>query len=244
MNELKDQVVVFGGGTGSVSEGMVRTLLEEGARVVVPCRSAEKRQRLEKYVADLQGAELLCLDANVGDEASVQAFRNDLRSRVDRIDLGIACLGGWYYGYSLHRMPFADWQRVLLNNLTTHFLFMRAILSLMHDQNHGTYVMINGGASEVIAPESGMISIVAAAQRMMTRVLAEEARGKDVRVYSVVAFDAVKTRDRRGEVLDEWLSPEDVAHYVTDLHTGRASHLEQPIHTLHTRDDVHWAPAS
>ena len=124
---------------------------------------------------------------SVGDEASVQRFRNELLERVGRVDLAIACLGGWYYGYSLHRMPFSDWERVLLNNLTTHFLFMRAVLSFLHDQNHGTYVMINGGAADVIAPESGMISIVAAAQRMMARVLAEEARAENVRVYSVTA---------------------------------------------------------
>ena len=93
------------------------------------------------------------MKGNVGDEASVQSFRNQLLERFGRIDLAIACLGGWYYGYSLHRMPFADWERVLQNNLTTHFLFMRAVLSLLHDQNHGTYVMINGGAAEVIAPD-------------------------------------------------------------------------------------------
>ncbi len=238
MNELQDQVVVVGGGTGSVGEGLVRTFLEEGATVIVPYRSEEKRRSLEQYVGGIAQGELVCLEGNIGDEESIQVFRNELHRHTDHVDLAVACIGGWYYGYSLHRMPFADWQRVLHNNLTTHFLFMRAILSLMHDRNHGTYVMINGGASEVIAPESGMISIVAAAQKMMTKVLVQEAHGTDIRVYAVVVHDPVKTRDRKREVVDDWLAPDDIAHYVAALHLVRAPSANQPIHTLYTRDDI------
>lgn len=240
MAKLEGQTVVVGGGTGSVGEGLVRTFLAQGARVVVPYRNEEKRDRLVDYVSDVGTGELIMLEGNVGDEASIQAFRNELRSRADRVDLAVASIGGWYYGYSLHRMPFTDWQRVLHNNLTTHFLFMRAILSLMHDQNHGTYVMINGGASKLIAPESGMVSIVAAAQKMMTRVLVEEAKNTDVCVYAVVAFDGIKTRERSAQVVDEWLTPEDLGTYVCRLHDRTGRNLDQPVHTLHTTGEVAW----
>ena len=238
MNALQNQVVVVGGGTGSVGEGLVRTFLEENATVIVPCRSEEKRERLEQYVSTVPEGELVCLEGNICDEASTQVFRNELRKHTDRVDLAVACIGEWYYGYSLHRMPFADWERVLHSNLTTHFLFMRAILSLMHDRNQGTYVMINGGASEVIAPESGMISIVAAAQKMMTQVLVQEAHGTNVRVHAVVVHDPVKTRERKREIVDAWLAPDDIAHYVTALHLQQLRSTSQAIHTLYTKDDV------
>lgn len=240
MGRLEGQVVVVGGGTGSVGEGLVRTFLSEGGTVCVPYRSEEKRDRLVDYVSDVRTGELVCLEGNVGDEASIQAFRNELRSRTEQVDLAVASIGGWYYGYSLHRMPFTDWQRVVNNNLTTHFLFMRAMLSLMHDQNHGTYIMINGGASEVIAPESGMVSIVAAAQKMMTRVLVQEAKSKDVNVYAVIAFDAVKTRLRSAQIVDEWLSPDDLAQYIARLHDGTGRNLDESIHILHTTRDIAW----
>lgn len=240
MARLEGQTVVVGGGTGSVGEGIVRAFLTEGARVFVPYRTPEKRDRLTEYVSEVDTGELVCLGGNVGDEDSIQEFRNELRKRADRVDLAVASIGGWYYGYSLHRMPFSDWQRVLNSNLTTHFLFMRAMLSLMHDQNHGTYVMINGGASKLVAPESGMVSIVAAAQKMMTKVLVHEAEGTHVRVHAVIAFDPVKTRDRRSQVVDDWLSPEDLGNYIVRLHdrTGRA--LDKSIHTLHSTKEITW----
>ena len=240
MGRLTDQVVVVGGGTGSVGEGLVRSFLTEDATVFVPYRTEEKRDGLIDYVSDVTPGKLICLEGNVGDEASIQAFRNELRSRAERIDLAVACIGGSYYGYSLHRMPFTDWQRVLGSNLTTHFLFMRAMLSLMHDQNSGSYVMINGGASKLVAPESGMISIVAAAQKMMTKVLVQEAKGTDVRVYAVVAFDGVKTRVRSAQVVDDWLSPDDLGRYIVRLHDGTGKNLDQNIHTVHNTKELAW----
>lgn len=240
MGRLEGQTVVVGGGTGSVGEGLVRKFLTEDARVIVPYRTEDKRDHLTEYVSDVESGELICLEGDVGDEASIQAFRNELRANTDKVDLAVATIGGWYYGYSLHRMPFTDWQRVLHSNLTTHFLFMRALLSLMHDQKDGTYVMINGGASKLIAPESGMVSIVAAAQKMMTRVLVQEARGTDVRVYAVVAFDGMKTRGRSAQVVDDWLAPDDLGQYIVRLHDGTGRELDKPIHTLHGAKEVAW----
>jgi NAD(P)-dependent dehydrogenase (short-subunit alcohol dehydrogenase family) len=240
MGRLEGQTVVVGGGTGSVGEGLTRAFLTEGARVFVPYRTEDKRDRLIDYVDDVESGELICLEGDVGDEASIQTFRNELRARTERVDLAVASIGGWYYGYSLHRMPFTDWQRVLHSNLTTHFLFMRAMLSLMHDQKRGTYVMINGGASKLVAPESGMISILAAAQKMMTRVLVQEAKGTEVEVYAVVAFDAVKTRSRNAQVVDDWLAPEDLGHYIVRLHDRSGRDLDKSIHTLHTAKEISW----
>jgi len=124
MGRLEQRTVVVGGGTGSVGEGLVRAFLSEGACVIVPYRTEKKRDQLIDYVSDVGAGELICLEGNVGDESSIQSFRNELRAHTEKVDLAVASIGGWYYGYSLHRMPFTDWQRVLHNNLTTHFLFM------------------------------------------------------------------------------------------------------------------------
>ena len=43
MGLMDGKVVVVGGGTGSVGEGLVRSFLVENATVVVPYRTEEKR---------------------------------------------------------------------------------------------------------------------------------------------------------------------------------------------------------
>ncbi len=238
MGILDGKVAVVAGGTGSVGEGIVHSFLNDGATVVVPTRSEGKRDRLAEYVGEPLAERLVCIPAFVGEEESVGRLRTQVISRFERVDIAVATIGDWYYGYSLHHMPFADWQRVLNDNLNTHFLFMRAFLSLFHQQKHGTYIMLNGGASEIVAPEAGVISIVAAAQKMMAKVLDVEARGTAVRVYSIVAFNPLKTRVRDAQVVDEWLSAEEVGTYMCRLAVGSAPRSDEPIHTLHTRRDL------
>ena len=235
MKKLTDTIVVVAGGTGSVGEGLVRQFLSQGATVVVPYRSDAKRARLEQYVSDIEGGTLSCIAASVSDEESMSRFRVELLNRHGRVDLGVACLGGWYYGYSLHKMPFEHWQTVIHNNLTTHFLCIRALVSIMHEHNRGVYVMVNGGAAELIAPEEGVVSIVAAAELMMSRVLKQEAHATRIRIHSLMAYHPIKTRGRGSEVLEDWLTPEEVGDYVIKLYTAEAANIDKTIHRLYTR---------
>lgn len=170
MAHLKGKNVVVAGGTGRVGEGLVRSFLLEEAQVIVPVRSTSKEQRLRSYVEGIDTGTLVCIPTHVGEEGSIREFRSRVLEKFKRIDLAVACLGCWYYGYPLHRMPYRDWQMILHDNLNTHFLFMKHFLSILHDQNEGVFVMINGSPSEMIIPEEGATSIVAAAQAMMNDI--------------------------------------------------------------------------
>jgi NAD(P)-dependent dehydrogenase (short-subunit alcohol dehydrogenase family) len=238
MAELEGKNVVVAGGTGRVGEGLVRSFLLEGANVVVPVRSAAKDQRLRSYVEGIETGRLFCLPTHVDDEDSIQEFRRRVLERFDRIDLAVACLGGWYYGYPLHRMPYRDWQLILHDNLDTHFLFMKNFLSVLHDQNDGVYVMINGSPSEMVIPEEGATSIVAAAQSMMSRVLAEEAKTAAVRIYSLTVYNPVRTRDRGQTVMPDWPTAEDLGAYIVKLYDRTAPNIDRTIHKIRTVDDV------
>ena len=181
MESLEDNVAIVAGGTGSVGEGLVRALLRAGAEVVVPYRNERKKAALGQYVADVGQGRLHCLPARLARNDSAVELRQALRERFVRIDLAVACLGGWYYGHGLHRMPFEDWRRVVEGHLHAHFLFMQSVLPVFYDQNRGTYIMVNGSAAEMVMPDSGVVSVMAAAQAMMTRVLCEDAKGTGVR---------------------------------------------------------------
>jgi NAD(P)-dependent dehydrogenase (short-subunit alcohol dehydrogenase family) len=238
MAQLQGKTVVVAGGTGRVGEGLVRSFLLEEAQVIVPVRSASKEQRLRSYLGDAGSGRLVCYPTQIGDEGSIREFRKRVLEDFKRVDLAVACLGCWYYGYPLHRMPYRDWQTILHDNLDTHFLFMQNFLSILHDQNEGMFVMINGSPSEMIIPEEGATSIVAAAQAMMSRVLAEEAKTMQVRIHSVTVFNPVRTRDRGRTVMPDWPTAEDLGNYIVKLCTGTAPGLEQTIHKIYTIDDI------
>ena len=99
MAKLAGKNIVVAGGTGRVGEGLVRAFLLEGAQVIVPVRSTAKDQRLRSYVEGIETGKLFCLPTHVGEEGSIQEFRKRVLAEFKRIDLAVACLGGWYYGY-------------------------------------------------------------------------------------------------------------------------------------------------
>ena len=61
MAKLEGKTIVVAGGTGRVGEGLVRSFLLEGARVIVPVRSTAKDQRLRSYVEGIDTGKLVCL---------------------------------------------------------------------------------------------------------------------------------------------------------------------------------------
>jgi NADP-dependent 3-hydroxy acid dehydrogenase YdfG len=130
-----------------------------------------------------------------------------------------------------------DWNTVLTNNLTSHFNFSKAIIPLLESQENGMFVMINGGAAEFAVPHSGIISVLAAAQKMMSQVLNSELKNKNVRAYGVGAFDLVRTRVR-ATASNLWLGTEEIAQYILDLSAHRGEKASQYWHKLRQRADL------
>lgn len=235
---MAGRATVVAGGTGRVGEGLVRSFLLEGAQVAVPIRTAAREERLRGYVEDLDKGRLYCLPAQIGEPESAAEFRDRVLERFGKIDLAVASVGGWYYGYPLHQMPLEEWERLLHDNLTTHFVFMQSMLSILHRQEQGMYVMINGSPAEMVIPDSGATSIVAAAQSMMSRVLAVEAHAESTRVYSLLVFNPVRTRDRGEQVMPDWVTPEQLGEYIIRLFAREAPNLDEPVHRIYTVDDL------
>jgi NADP-dependent 3-hydroxy acid dehydrogenase YdfG len=224
--------IVLGGASGAVGQGMLIYLLKKGHRVTALVRTREKQTELENLILEeqIKEAAFTCIvNAHHTEEEIAQLTQ--MLSTLDAIDIAIASLGGWYHGEELYKIPLQDWDTVVHNGLYSHFTFSKAIIPLLERQAKGMFVMINGGAAEFAVPHSGVISVVAAAQKMMSQVLHRELRGKHVQVYGVGAFALVKTKARANDT-NLWLGPEEMAQYILDLSVYRgekANHFWHPL---------------
>lgn len=217
MKTVSNSIALVAGGTGYVGEGIVKSLLNRGARVVVPFRNSGKADSLRGAVppALLDGLDLQ--HTVITDEASMDHLMSYVIETYGRLDMAVASLGGWYYGYSLHRMPLKDWQTLLTNNLNSHFMFMKPVMEYFYQVNDGEYVMINGSASEKPVPESGAISVLAGAQKMMGQVLREEAHGTRIQVSTLIPTQPLKTRERMVDNMDSWFSAEELGQLICEI---------------------------
>ncbi len=235
------KTALVAGGTGGLGEGIVKVLLEAGWTVWVPIRTAEAGDKLRAFV-DRTPGQLLLEKADLSVPADIVSLREKIRIVGVPLGLVVVSVGSSYYGYSLRKIEAAVWNKLLTENLATHFHLQQAFLSQLHDQNSGVYVTLTGPEADFAHPETGLMSILAAAQKMMARVEALETAGTAVRVYSVTSKNPIATRSRGGQNSPEWLTPEELGRYVVALAEGKAPGNNEPLHVLESREQVRNLP--
>ncbi|MCB0156294.1 MAG: SDR family oxidoreductase [Anaerolineae bacterium] len=216
MTNLTDTTVLVTGGAGEVGEGIVRQYLQSGATVIVPSRSPEKLADLRQRLAATE--KLIPLVAEVGTEAGAKALRQKIEQQVGGLDAVVASLGGWWQGQPLTEISLERWHRLIDNSLTAHFIVARTFLPLIADRPGSSYTMINGAGGLHPVPTAGPISVSAAGQMMLQKVLAAEAQqaGQPVRINSLILATPVLTRSRpQGQ--PGWLTADEAGHYCVYL---------------------------
>lgn len=230
------KVAVVAGGSGGIGEGIVAALMDSGYRVWVPTREGDQAPRLRDYVADL--GELRTMPADLCNEKEVTAFRDRIVEEEGRVEAVCVSVGAYYYGHRMHRMTLDAWNRSVQDNLSTHFNLQRAFVDHMRKQDAGVYVTLTGPEAESIYPDEGVMSIMAAAQKMMARVSAREAFDSNVRVHTVTAHTSVKTRSRGEDANPDWITAADLGLYVAAVVDNRLPGGQEVLHELQDRDHV------
>lgn len=227
---MEPKTAVVAGGAGGVGEGIVKTLLKHNFTVLVPTRSEQKAERLRDYVKEVSTGKLLTHVGTVNTEENAENLKNYLQKEFGRIDLAIASLGGWHQGYPVYAYPLQDWNRVLNDNLTAHFLAIRTLVPLLHPDK-GHYVHINGFSADEQYPMAGPVSMTAAAQKSLILTLAKELEKTGIRVHELI-LGPMKTRDRlkHGHGQANWYFPEEIGEYLVRL--LQQDLRDNPVHYL------------
>ncbi len=230
MAALSNKTAVVLGGTGGVGEGIVKSLLAAGASVVVSTRSEYKIARLREYVGTELAANLIIRQGSVNNEESARDLGEFLHKNYKSIDIAVASLGGWHQGYPLYSYPLHDWERILRDNLTSHFLAIKTLVPMLNPQS-GYYFHINGYSAEEAYPMAGPVAMTAAAQKSLIQTLAKEVNRTGIKVYELI-LGPMKTRDRikHGHGQDDWYFPEEIGDYIR----GQIlmNHQDEVVHYL------------
>lgn len=236
---LDDRVLLVAGGTGGTGEGIVRRLLAEGARVVVPSRSEARLDELRGRIDDAE--DLTGLVGDVGTEAGAEGIRDRIAAEVGELDGVVASVGSWWSGPSLVDLGVATWDEVLHQRLTTHFVLARTFLPGLADRPGASYTMLCGGSALAPVKGSGPVSVAAAAQVMLRKVLSAELADREVRINMLLIDTSIATRDvsRPGP---EWLTPDEVGRYAVWLASDAAEAVRDETIVLRDRSQLDSIP--
>lgn len=229
MNELQGKYALVAGGTGGVGEGIVLSLMRAGATVIVPIRNTEKAANLQDYVEGIGTGKLLFVEGTLDTEENALKLRDDVHKIVTDLDLAVASIGGWWQGLPLTSIRLETWNNIVANNLTSHFLAVRAFVPLLNPRG-GIYFHINGYSAEHPHPMAAPVAMMAAAQKMMIQTLAAELKPTNLKAYELI-LGPIKTRQRlqHNPGKENWYFPEEIGDYITQLLTTKPA---QVVHYL------------
>jgi NAD(P)-dependent dehydrogenase (short-subunit alcohol dehydrogenase family) len=233
MESLTNKITLVAGGTGGVGEGIVRSFLLEDAIVIVPVRSSEKAEILRGYVSDVTTGNLITLVGDMSTLEGMHDLQNRIAARFDHLDIVVASLGGWWQGLPLTSVDMKTWHKILNDNLTSHFLAIKAFVPLLAHFKGASYFHVNGFSADEPYPMAAPVAMTAAAQKSLVQTLALELKPTGINVYELI-LGPMRTRQRisMGHTNPNWFSPEEIGNYINDLYVGKNENGREVLHYL------------
>jgi 3-oxoacyl-[acyl-carrier protein] reductase len=161
---LKDKVIIVTGGSRGIGKEMVKVFAREGASVIL--NYSNSRVQAELLQEELSGLKVFPYRANVTEEFEVKKMMDNVYKEFGKIDVLINNAGITNDKF-LVQMTLADWERVLLTNLTGAFLCSKYAIKKMLRHHNGKVIMVssiagilgNKGQGNYSASKAGLIGL-------------------------------------------------------------------------------------
>ena len=219
-NEQKTKTVVVAGGTGALGRAVSLAFLATGAHVIATYLSQQEYDSLAAEAKAISASNFSGAKLDVMDDAAVTRFAADTETKYGGIDALVITVGGYAGGKRMWEADVATFDRMINLNLRAAFVMARAVLPGMIRQKHGAIVNVASkagyghsvGASLYAASKAGVMALFDS--------LAEEVKGNNINVNSVVPsiMDTPANRKAMPKAdFSVWPSTEDVAKVILFL---------------------------
>ena len=237
MFDLTGKTALVTGASGGIGGAIAQALHRQGAVVTL---SGTRAEALEK-VRESLGERAHVVTARMDDAADIERLAKEAEAAMGKIDILVNNAGITSDNISM-RMKDAEWERVLLVNLTGTFRLIRAAMRGMMKRRFGRVINItsvvgvtgNPGQANYSASKAGLIG--------MSKSLAQELASRSITVNCVApGFIAtpmtdVLTEPQKAAILgripaDRLGAPDEIAAGVAYLASDEAAYVTgQTLH--------------
>ena len=170
---LTGRVALITGASSGIGAGVARRFAEEGARLVLAARRAD---RLEALAGELRnvGADVLVRATDVTREDEVIGLFADAEA-FGPVDVLVNNAGMAVHKATLE-VTLADWQRVIDLNLTAAFLCAREAMRVMKSRGRGKIINIGSLSAQMPRPDTVAYATTKFGMEGMTRSFALDGR--------------------------------------------------------------------
>src|SRR5207248_1783978 len=157
MSILADQVVLITGGGSGIGLAAAKLFLEQGARVAITGRDADKLRR----TAESLGGNVLHHAADVGDAGQVQAVVDRVLQTFGGLDILVNNAGANLKERSMRQMTPQRWRQMMQANLDGAFHCVLAAMPHMIERKQGLVINVNSISGKRASPLGGIAYVAA-----------------------------------------------------------------------------------
>jgi len=182
--EFKDKAALVTGSTSGIGKEIAKSLLKEGANVVINYSSNEANAEKTKEELKKYESQILLVKADVSSEEEVIDMMNQIKQKYGKLDYLINNAGTNVDSF-IESFKLEDFQKVLKTNIVGVFLSTKYAIPLLKDGSNAS--IINIGSKLAIKPcaESSAYCLSKAAVLNFTKASALEFSEFKIRVNSV-----------------------------------------------------------
>ena len=178
--ELNDRVYLITGGTDGLGLTLAQRLVDEGARVAVCGRDAERLERAQEQL----GSESLCFKADVTNESELDGFIDATFSKFDRLD-GAVNNAGRTAGTPVATSDDKQWREDLELKVISALHVSRRVLPALEEAS-GAIVNVLAIMARTPGANSTPTTASRAAGLALTKAMANEVGPRGVRVNAIL----------------------------------------------------------
>jgi NAD(P)-dependent dehydrogenase (short-subunit alcohol dehydrogenase family) len=222
MFDLTGKVAIITGSSKGIGKSIAIEMARQGAKVAI---SSRKAPACEKVAAEIKknGGTAISVPANISDKAQLEKLVAETRKQLGPIDIVVCnAASNPYYG-ATEDMPDDAFDKIMRNNILSNIWLIKMALPDMRAKKDGSIIIISSIGGLRGTPIIGAYGISKAADMALTRNLAIELGGDNIRV-NTIAPGLIKT---------------DFAKALWEDEKNLAKRLErQPLKRLGEPDDI------
>lgn len=215
---LQGKVAIITGASAGIGQACARTMMREGADLVL---TARRRERLEQLGAEAKqfGVRTLSVVGDARDEDTARRTAEEAVKSFGRIDILINNAGVGNYR-NLVDTTADDYAEMMDSNMRSTFLFSRHVAPVMIKQRSGLMLMVSSMAGVYGFAGEAAYCATKFAQVGFAQGLDKELRPHGIKVGTInpggvkTEFAIGKGRTKEGVAQSEMLDAEDVAEAI------------------------------
>ena len=221
---LDDKKIIVTGGKSGIGKALALALAEAGADVAICGRTIEDG-KLQSVADEIQrlGRRSLAIQADISRKADVDNLMQRVKDEFGAIDI-LVNNAGVIYRIPLMDTPEDQWDQVIDINLKGYFLCAQSAARIMTEQKRGNIINISSALGMNVLKNTGAYCISKAGVIMLSRMLAVELGGYNIRVNTVCP-GMIKTDINKSL----WSDPEIVKQKKQAISLGRIGEPDDVI---------------